>query len=327
MAIAASTPTIKSHDESKNEVEKYETSTNLFENTQCHTQDLSTVPVIRLGTISSQWNSGFLIMQDISSKTSYVYKNLDIFVVPAQKVVEYSQPFVCEDIDKDGVELELAGVYFLRGTHMMFNICILSVDQTNGWVDMAVYDTRPSFDSQGNDTLNFHRFYIGANQTHCYPYNYTAPVDSFYYIRMGSDKQCNNSDKVWATYYNMEADMKYVNASDLLSVSEKRTCNRSGYSSEEECTVTFPTGFSLGTQKYEVFARVTSTKSKYDFGHLSIQPLFREESFAIPTIAGLILLVPVELVLLCIIGICCCVCRRKQRTQNNSDIEEHLIEH
>ena len=322
IAVTVSTPIINNI-HSKSEVEQFETSGNLYEpDTQCSTRDLLP-PIIHLGTFSSEWYDGFFIKQDLPDKNMYEYKNLGVYIVQSHKVVERSMPFNCKAIDtNNGIELELSGVYFLSGTNVSFNICIRSVDVVkDGWVDMAFYSNRPSYDQNDNNTVNYHRFLIGPNQTKCYSYTYTAPFDSFYYIRMGTNCQCSSAN-VTAISFKMNADMRYVNASDqwLINSDEKRACNRSDYSSEKECKFTFPSSSFSKTQEYDIFAKVTSVAFQSDFGHLSIQPMFRRESLALPTIGGVVVLVPVEITL--IIVVCCCVCKSKQRTRNLSFIED-----
>ena len=138
---------------------------------------------------------------------------------------------------------------------------------------------------------------------------------------MGTNSQCSSAN-VTAISFKMNADMRYVNASDqwLINSDEKRACNRSDYSSEKECKFTFPSSSFSKTQEYDIFAKVTSFTFHSDFGHLSIQPMFRRESLALPTIGGVVVLVPVEITL--IIVVCCCVCKSKQRTRNLSFIED-----
>lgn len=211
---------------------------------------------------------------------------------------------------------------------MTFNVCIRSVEpMKDGWVDMAFYSTHSSYESNNNHTLKYHRFLIGPNQTHCYQYSYTAQFDSFYYIRMGTVSH-RSSDNVTVIYFRMNADMKYVNASDSwIKSSEKGACNSSSSSSEKECKFMFTKGSSLFVvkQQYDIFAQVTSPTFQYEFGHLSIQPLFRNESLALPTVVAVIILVPVELaILLCMLVTYCCVHKRKDRSRMLSNIVEDV---
>lgn len=113
IAVAASTVVVNNN-QSESEVQMYETSRELYDDLQCHTRDDLTAPIIHLGAISTQWYSGFLITQNLPEKYNYEYKNLDIYVVPMDKVIRHSRLFYCEDINmKVGVQLELTGVYFL----------------------------------------------------------------------------------------------------------------------------------------------------------------------------------------------------------------------
>ena len=323
MVVAVSTPIIN-HIHFQSEVESFETSINLYQQDfQCSTQNPTAPPVICLGTFSTNWYDGFIVTQDLPDKNVYEYNNLDVYVVESKRVIEHSRQFYCGDINtRNGVELELEGVYFLSGTNVSFNICILSTDLVqNGWVGIAFYGNRQSYDSN-DDTLNYHRFTIGPNQSKCYPYNYMAPSDSFYYIRMGTDSQCS-SINVTAVSFTMNADMRYINASDpWLIKSEKGACNRSDYSSEKECKFTLPRSSSVfpNTQEYDIFAKVTSAGD--DFGHLSIQPMFNKDSLALPSVFGGIFLVPTLFVFIFISVVCVCV-KWRRRSRNLSVIEEN----
>lgn len=302
----------------------YETWDKVFVNGACQTSDHNDPPLIRLGTMSTQWYDGISITQTSNQQYYYEYKNLALYVVPSDKVVEYSRPYTCQDFDRYmGVQMEIKGIYFLRATWMRFNICICSTDSVNnGSVGMDIYNTKPSFDKEGNDTLNSTRFYISANQTQCYPYNYTAPLDSFYYIRMGANSQ-RSSDDVKAIAYTLEAGMRYVNESDFLG-SQRASCNRTSLKIEKSCETPIKESsihsFIPLEENYQIFAKVTSPSYTDDlFGHLSIMPIFRKESLAQPTIGGVVFLVPLELILLCIIFV---VSKRKQRRRTISDAEE-----
>ena len=337
VAVSVSTSTIKSQAQSQSAVRHYDTSGILFESSLCNTRDRDTPPLIYIGTISNQWTSGFRLTQDVPDKEKYAYKNLNVYTVPSNKVIKYKKLFNCSTANYHSpVELELQGVYFLRGTNMTFKVCILSKQDEDGWVGLAFYDTyenyllRFSACRSGNHSLNYHRFTVPANGAACYTYNYTVPVDAFYYIMMGTHCQ-SSSDNVYATNYELKADMRYVNSSDWLNVTEKSACNCSETSSEKECTFTLPkktTSF-LSPQTYDIFVQVTSTEKKNYPGHLSIQPLLdkKESSSVIPTVGGLIFLVLVEVVLciVCVV-VCFCVRRSKGRTQNVRYVEIENIQ-
>ena len=329
IAVGVFTSTIDTHDHSHKDGGKFETSSILFDNTLCHTQGPMTAPLIHIGTISNQWYSGFILTQDKPDDYNYAYKNLNIYTILSERVSERSRPFYCSEYDPNVVGLELKGVYFLRGTNMAFNICVHSFDSANdGWLGLAFYDTLANYRSRvccsGNHSLNYHRFPVGPNQSLCYSYNYTAPLDSFYYILLGTN--CQSSSNVTATYYQIDVKMRYANASDWLKFSDKSACNRSDYSSEKECSITLPKTLKsfFWPQTFDIFAQVTSTAEERDFGHLSLTPSFDKKSHILPTIVGLIFfLAPVELTLCILIGLYYGFHRCKSRSHVTSNIVEH----
>jgi hypothetical protein len=310
-------------------VRQFETWNHLFPTDYaCDSEVPDSPPLIRLGAVPNQWYSGVSIAQDVPDKSYYTYNNLDIYVIPSERVVERSTWFNCSDMDRHaGVVLKVRGVYFLRGTNVTFNVCIHSTDRNDGWVDIDFYDSVTSYFSEGdraNNTLHHHRFHVGANTSFCYTYNYTAPRDSYYYIVMGEGYQINR-ENITVTFYRMTGNMKYAKSSELLGKSRKLSCNCSVIIAVEngcECPLALwkDIGWVFHPEEYKIFARVTSSPSLSNFGHLTIQPSFRDVSYAIPTIGGLMFLVPAELI--CIASVCCCLCRLRRRTQVISDAEE-----
>ena len=239
-----------------------------------------------------------------------------IFTVPSEKVVEYSQQFHCE---KNGdYELYLPGIYLHKDTVMTFNVCIQSMHvDIPGSVNISFYDDYANWTNRndGGTVFKSHQFYVNANETKSYNYRFVSTHDSFYYIMFNAPYQ---STHAFASFYSVYAEMKHVNSSDWLRTSHKSVCE----ATPKECSVPLPkdNAWVFSTKQYDIFGRVTAA-SEDKIGHLSVRPEFRMTAYAIPTVIGLIVLVPLETVFV-IFALCYCYYFSCKQTERNQKIQE-----
>lgn len=342
VAVTVSTAPLSTFDQSQSDVNDFETSSVVFEVYQfsgnCYvnkTTEDPPPPLIHLGTVNSQWYDGVKITHKIPAHV-YNFTNMTIYFVPSESVGEHLRLFSCSDEtesyeDDDGVVLLLDGVYLFSGANMTFNnICITSknVEKSAGSVNLTIYDSKVTFDTRGmkSDVIFVARetFYVNAsNETQCYTYYYITPHDGYYYVALGANFQLINA---YVVYYELDVEMKFVNASDWTSTAQSSTCNHTD--SNNECLINIQDASNgidvvFKTPKdYDIFARVTTPQQPQKdiiIGYVSIQPNFRKAIYAVPSITGLVLFVPFQSV--CVI-FTVCYCRRKRRSQTISNAEE-----
>ena len=319
LVVVVSTPPLSSYDESQSNLNHFETSADVFlleyMSGWCSFKDNITLapPLIHLGSVNTQWYDGVLITQNRPSNP-YTFTNMSIYLVPAERVVKHSTLFYCEERAFD-IDLLLHGVYLFNDVTMTFNICIESRNlMDTGWTNLSIYDDVVNYSNRNNGGkyLEQVQFLVNASETKCYVYSFTTPHDSYYYIALGANYEL--SKNVTVTYYEMDVEMEYVNASDWGGVAQMSTCKYTP--SVSKCHISLHNAdirSVFGGKNYEIFGQVTTPTSEYVdiVGYVSVQPTFRKMVYILPTVAGLILFVPFEIV--CIISTVVCYCRRKEQ--------------
>ena len=286
-------------------------------NSLCHSTDTDP-PLIYLGTMDNRWYSEAVITQNIPDDF-YKYTDMTVYAVPSKNVDKYSKYFHCEA--GGWVEVLIGGLYLPEDTVMKFNICINSTDSSeDGWTDINFYDNITSWNHRGepgSEPIKQHTFHIDAGETNCFPYTFVAPKDSYYYIMSGVDR--TNCKEI---SYTLDVDIESVNASDWLSASHQSTCKLS--EGDPKCSLKIKNDGStwfFSPEKYDIFGLVTSATTHDNIGHLSIQPTFRESSYAVPTLAGVLPLALVEIVVI-IFVVCYCRVYHKKRERRAVLVKE-----
>lgn len=319
VVITAYTSTLSRH--SQSQTETHETSNMRHSpNSKCHITGTMSSPLIYVGSIENPFFSEALITQDTPSP-DYLYVDMEIFTVPSQNLIQYPRKFNCGD--RGNVELRIDGIYLRKDMKMTFNITVQSTDVSNpGWADIAFYDDLKSWSDRnsGGHVIKSHRFPVNAGKTETYNYEFVSTHDSYYYIMLGAYYQCNNSEVV---FYSVDTELKDINSSDWLKTSHRTVCNRT----QTKCLAQTPkdTSWIFSTTKYDIFARVTTTTEDNDmiYGHLSLTPQFRMAVYALPTVIGLIILIPLEVVC-AIVSLCFCFCcsRKQMAMERKPRMEE-----
>ena len=197
---------------------------------------------------------------------------------------------------------------------MTFNVCIEPIKPSlPGWVNLSIYDDYKSYRKTViENSTGFDRIYVDANHTNCSTYTYTVPNDSFYYASAGA-RGDNYQAKVF--FFSVDIKIKYINLTGLLNGSisyRSGVCNRTGISNSKPCSVAISDDWFSSAKNYDIFVSVTSQLDDpyYNLGLVKWQLSFQRLVYAVPAIAGAIVIIPIFLVT---VGVSCCVYRKKGR--------------
>ena len=137
-----------------------------------------------------------------------------------------------------------------------------------------------------------------------------VPNDSFYYASAGA-RGDNYHAKVF--FFSVDIEIRYINLTKLLNGStsyRSGVCNRTGISNSKPCSVSFSDNWFSYAKHYDIFVSVTSQLDDpyYHLGLVKWQLSFQRQVYAVPAVAGAIVIIPIFLVT---VGVSCCVYRKK----------------
>jgi hypothetical protein len=310
LAIAIATPSLLTRDKFKSSIRDIEVSgwTHPFIHDYCGDTSKE-APLIRLGTVHSRWYYNVLLTQMLKNDFYYL-QGFMIYAAPSEYVTKYTytKNFSCSNDEADSVDVDQ--LYLLQGSVMTFNICVSSSNPVQpGWVNFSIYnDFESYYNTSTIKTVQFHQINVSANETYCPIYEFMAPNDSFYYVMSGNPLQVHFATVV---SFSVDINIKYVNWTELLNGSHSiDPCYRTEQNHDKPCSVALHNDWFFSAREYDIFVFVTSSPYKYHPGLVKWKLSLRTLWYAVPAIAGGIVIFPIFLIT---VAISCCVYRRKPR--------------
>ena len=318
LAITVAIPSFLTRDQSKSSMQEYEIASTKYPfpdpyPSNCYNTNISNVaPLIRLGTLYSRWY-GEVVINQPPNNGHYVPLDFRVYTVPSEHVIEKKKRIYCSGTFS---LLNINQLYLLNGSVMKINVCINSTSNTlPGWVDLFIYDHFESYHSTRNP-IGHHRIYVGANQSKCSSYNYTAQNDSLYYASAGNlDETCRAS----VTSFSVDIEIKYINVTELLNGSTSYrfgVCNKT-----KSCSVAISDEWFFSASNHDIFVFVTSSSKLSELGLVGWQLSFQTLWYAVPAIGGAIIILPIFLIT---VGCSYCVYRKRGHGIEYEELRSHI---